>query len=261
MTSPSQVRETVRAEQLTGNTSGMARGFVQCNLAILPQALANDFEQFCLANPKPCPIIAKSNHAGDYQLTNSAIDIRTDFPKYCLFKDGKRVDEVNDIRPYWRDDMVAFLLGCSFSFEEALQDAGIEIRNITEQKNVPMYKTNIACKSVGVFSSNMVVSMRPMKAVDAINAIQICAQFPSVHGAPIHLGNPQLIGINDLNQPDFGDCVTVNPDEIPVFWACGVTPQLAIANAKPKFSITHSPGCMLVTDIPNSSLRTNGVCQ
>ena len=175
-------------------------------------------------------------------------------PQYRLFEQGKISQEVNDIKALWRDDLVTFVLGCSFSFEEALIADGLEVRNITEGKNVPMYRTNIACKSAGRFSGNMVVSMRPMLATDAIRAIQICTRFPSVHGAPVHIGDPSLLGIKDINHTDYGDAVTIKENEIPVFWACGVTPQAALEQAKPPFCITHSPGCMLVTDIANSKL-------
>lgn len=251
---PQEIRQTIRSGEHRTHTSGLAKGFVQCNLVILPKELADEFAQFCQLNPKPCPIIASSQFPGDFQLADAGqdIDIRTDFPSYRVFKDGQFSAEVSDIRDIWRDDFVVFLLGCSFSFEEALISVGIEIRNISEQKNVPMYETNIPCQSAGRFSGNMVVSMRPMKAADAINAIQICGRYPAVHGAPVHFGDPSLIGIKDLSQPDFGDAVTIRDDEVPLFWACGVTPQLAIMNAKPELCITHSPGSMLVTDLKNS---------
>ena len=171
-----------------------------------------------------------------------------------MFEHGQLQQEVSDINQVWRDDLVVFLLGCSFSFEESLIADGIEIRNVSEKVNVPMYDTNIACKPAGIFSGNMVVSMRPMLASDAIRSVQICSRFPQVHGAPVHLGDHKLIGIDDLSTPNYGDAVTIKENELPVFWACGVTPQAAISNAKPDFCITHSPGCMLVTDIPNSKL-------
>ena len=182
------------------------------------------------------------------------IDLRTDIPQYKLFNHGKAEHQVSNIIDHWRDDLVAFVLGCSFSFEEALIADGLDVRNLSEGVNVPMYRTNIACKEAGPFAGNMVVSMRPYKPADAIRAIQICSRFPSVHGAPVHFGNPSEIGISNLNQPDFGDKVSLNEGEVPVFWACGVTPQVAVENAKPPFCITHAPGCMLVTDLPNSQL-------
>jgi len=253
---PYQLRQLIRRNDFTGNTSGFAQGCVQGNIVILPKDWANEFLQFCQFNPKPCPLIGMSKSEGDFSLPalGKNIDIRTDIPGYRLFENGVLKQELTDIKLLWRDDLVTFVLGCSFSFEEALIADGLEIRNITENKNVPMYRTNIACKTVGRFSGETVVSMRPMLAKDAIRAIQICSRFPSVHGAPIHFGQPELIGINDINTPDYGDAVTINDNEVPVFWACGVTPQLALERTKPPFCITHSPGKMLVTDIANSTL-------
>ncbi|TLU67651.1 putative hydro-lyase [Thalassotalea litorea] len=256
LSTPKQVRKAIRDNEFVGHTSGLAKGFVQCNLVILEQALAADFLLFCQKNPKPCPIVAMSDAPGNPVISTAGtdIDIRTDVPKYKLFKHGVLVEQPLDIKDYWQDNFVSFLLGCSFSFEEALIDGGIEIRNITEGVNVPMYNTNIACDSVGAFNGNMVVSMRPMLAKDAIRAIQICSRFPNVHGAPVHLGDPIQIGITDLDKPDYGDKVSIKPGEVPVFWACGVTPQVVINHAKPRISITHSPGSMLITDIRNSQL-------
>ncbi|WP_404343378.1 putative hydro-lyase [Pseudoalteromonas mariniglutinosa] len=253
---PDAIRKVIRNNDYTGNTSGFAPGFVQANLVILPAQYAFDFLQFSQANPKSCPIIASSREAGvvDMPCVGKNIDIRTDLPRYRIFKNGQLIEEVTDIKAYWRDDLVTFLIGCSFSFEEALIAAGIEVRNITEHKNVPMYVTDQPCKSAGIFHANTVVSMRPMKPADAIRAIQICSRFPNVHGAPIHFGDPAAIGIKDINRPEFGDAVTINDGEIPVFWACGVTPQVAIVNAAPELCITHSPGHMLITDIPNSQM-------
>ena len=200
-------------------TSGMAPGFVQGNLAILPKALAADFARFCQLNPKPCPLLASS-----------------------------------DLKKVWRDDLVSFVLGCSFSFEEALVEAGLEIRHQTCNVNVPMYRTNIECIPSGPFHGPMVVSMRPFKPADAIRAVQVTTRFPSVHGAPVHLGKPELIGIKDIGKPDYGDAVPVKDDEFPVFWACGVTPQSVVATVKPEFCITHAPGYMLITDLLNAQL-------
>jgi uncharacterized protein YcsI (UPF0317 family) len=182
------------------------------------------------------------------------IDIRTDVPSYRIFHDGELAREVPDIRDAWREDLVTFALGCSFSFEEALLADGLDVRNVTEGVNVPMYRTTIDCTPAGPFSGKMVVSMRPFRAKDAIRAVQICTRFPSVHGAPVHLGDPSLIGIENLAQPDYGDPVSIADDELPVFWACGVTPQVALEKARPPLAITHSPGHMLVTDVRNSHL-------
>ena len=254
--SPLELRQKIRSGEFNGNTSGYCQGFVQGNLAIMPKEWANEFLQFCQLNPKPCPVIGMSSQPGEFMLPTLGedLDIRTDIPKYRIYEKGVLTQEVTDVRDFWRDDLVAFLLGCSFSFEEALIADGLEVRNITEGVNVPMYRTNIECQPAGRFSGTTVVSMRPMKPADAIRAIQICTRFPSVHGAPLHFGDPAQIGINDINTPDFGDAVTIKEGEVPVFWACGVTPQVAIEQAKPDFCITHSPGHMLVSDLPNSRL-------
>ncbi|GAA6135509.1 putative hydro-lyase [Oceaniserpentilla sp. 4NH20-0058] len=253
---PVQLRQQIRSGEFVQNTSGLCAGFVQCNVAILPKAWAHEFLQFCQLNPKPCPVIAMAANPGDTFLSEIAsdFDIRSDVPKYRIWRNGALVEEVTDITNIWRDDLVTFLLGCSFSFEEALLADGLEVRNISEQKNVPMYNTNIPCKPAGRFNGNMVVSMRPFSPKDAIRMIQICSRFPSVHGAPIHFGDPAAIGIDDINQPDYGDAVTIKQGEVPVFTACGVTPQAAIMSARPEFCITHSPGHMVVSDIPNSKL-------
>lgn len=180
--------------------------------------------------------------------------MRTDIPRYRIWRDGVLVEEVTNISRFWRDDLVSFALGCSFSFEEALVADGIDVRHISCGSNVPMYKSDIATTPAGPFHGPMVVSMRPFKAADAIRAIQITSKFPSVHGAPVHLGDPAQIGITDLSKPDFGEPVQVANDEIPVFWACGVTPQAVLMASKPDFCITHAPGYMLVTDKLNSQL-------
>ena len=252
---PATLRQRIREGAHSGNTSGLAPGYVQCNIVILPAEWANDFLRFCQLNPKPCPLIAASNAPGDPALTLLGdIDIRTDVPSYRVFRDGELAEEVGDIKALWRDDLVTFALGCSFSFEEALLADGLDVRNVSEGVNVPMYRTAIDCTPAGAFEGKMVVSMRPFSAADAIRAVQICTRFPSVHGAPIHLGDPSLIGIDDIGAPDYGDPVTVAEHELPLFWACGVTPQVALEAAKPPFAITHSPGCMLVTDLRNSQL-------
>jgi len=251
-----------------GPTAGLAPGFVQGNLAILPQDLAADFRRFCELNPKPCPLIGVSA-PGDWCVPalGSDLDIRTDIPRYRVWRHGELVAEPEDLREFWRDDLVSFVIGCSFSFEEALIKDGIEIRHIARGCNVPMYRTSIATAEAGPFHGPMVVSMRPMKPADAIRAVEITARLPAVHGAPVHIGKPGLIGIGDLDKPDYGDAVPVHDDELPVFWACGVTPQSVIATVKPEFCITHYPGSMLVTDRRNvefevgpSSFEGRGAC-
>jgi len=252
-----EVRAAIRAGRWTAHTSGVADDHVQGNLVILPQDLAGDFLRYCQRNPKPCPVLAVSE-PGDPMLPRlgADIDIRTDVPRYRVWRHGVIVDEPTDLAAVWRDDLVTFVLGCSFSFEHALLDAGLPLRHVREGKNVAMYRTNVQTDPAGVFNGPMVVSMRPMRAADAIRAIQITSRFPNVHGAPVHIGDPALIGIRDLSLPDYGDAVAVLPDELPVFWACGVTPQAAIVQARPDFCITHAPGAMLITDLLNNELAS-----
>ena len=254
--SPSELRQQIRSGEHRGNTSGYCAGYVQCNLVILPADWAGDFLAFCKANPKPCPLIAVSE-PGEFAMPKlgADIDIRTDIASYRIFEQGQLSGEVNDISDLWRDDLVVFLLGCSFSFEEALIADGLEVRNISEGANVPMYRTNIDCTPAGPFVGEMVVSMRPFAPEEALKAVEISGRFPSVHGEPIHYANPAEIGIKDINQPDYGNKVSIKEGEHPLFWACGVTPQVALENAKPPFCITHSPGYMLVTDMKNTDLE------
>jgi len=248
-------RLRIRTGSYTGPTSGLAPGNVQANLVILPKDLAHDFLRFAQANPKPCPVLAVSEAGSPaFPTLGEDLDIRTDIPKYRVWRNGEMVSEPTDVRDVWRDDLVSFAIGCSFSFEEALIEDGIEVRHIACGSNVPMYRTNIATTPAGPFHGPLVVSMRPFKPKDAIRAIQITSRFPSVHGAPLHIGLPQSIGIADIGKPDYGDAVPIGADELPVFWACGVTPQAVIAQVKPAFCITHAPGCMLITDLKNTSL-------
>lgn len=248
-------RHRIRSGAFSGPTSGLAPGNVQANLVILPKALAHDFLRFAQANPRPCPVLAVSEAGSPaFPTLGADLDIRTDLPRYRVWRDGELVAEPTDVSDLWQDDLVSFAIGCSFSFEEALIEDGIEVRHIARDTNVPMYRTNIPCVSAGVFQGPLVVSMRPMKPADAIRAVQITSRFPSVHGAPVHLGMPHMIGIADIDKPDYGDAVPIHADEMPVFWACGVTPQAAIAQIKPPFCITHAPGCMLITDLRNTSL-------
>jgi uncharacterized protein YcsI (UPF0317 family) len=252
-----QARLRIRDGAFTGPTAGLAPGSVQANLVILPAALAHDFLRFAHANPKPCPVLGVSEPGDPHiPMLGETIDIRTDLPRYRVWRDGELVEEPTDIRHVWRDDLVSFAIGCSFSFEEALVEDGIEIRHIALGCNVPMFRTNIPCVPAGVFHGPLVVSMRPLRPADAIRAIQITSRFPSVHGAPVHIGLPEAIGIGDLGKPDYGEPVPVGENELPVFWACGVTPQAVIAQARPAFCITHAPGCMLITDLRNTRLAS-----
>jgi len=255
LATPLGVRQAARAGAITGATADMANGHVQGNLAILPKDLAAEFLRFCQLNPKPCPIIGMSEPGSPRIPTLGAdLDIRTDLPRYRIWRDGRLVDEPTDITAHWRDDLVAFVIGCSFSFEEALRADGLPLRHIELGRNVAMWRTSIACVPAGRFAGPLVVSMRPFTPADAIRAIQITSRFPSVHGAPVHIGLPEAIGIRDITRPDYGDRSEVRAGELPVFWACGVTPQAVIAAAKPAFAITHAPGAMLVTDLRNSRL-------
>lgn len=250
------VREEVRAGRLSGPTSGLAAGFVQANIAILPKRYADDFSRFCALNARACALLYRSE-PGEFLLPalGAGIDIRSDLPRYQLHRQGQAVQEVLDVREFWRDDLVTFALGCSFSFEEALLSAGLEVRNISEGCNVPMYRTNRPCKPVGPFSANLVVSMRPFAADQLDAAHSICARFPLVHGAPIHAGDPLELDIQDLSSPDFGEAVSSSESDVAAFWACGVTAIEALRNAQLDFCITHAPGHMLVTDRPNSELQ------
>lgn len=246
---PSEVRKKIRNGLILGNTSGFCPGFVQGNLVILSEKFASDFEEFCMKNSAPCPVLSISK-PGDFSVDELGkdIDIRTDVPEYQIFIDGELKETITDLLKIWRNDLVAFVLGCSFSFEDALVENGIPIRNIEQQKNVSMYQTNIEAVPSKYFSGNYVVSMRPILPKDIDQTIQITSKFEKAHGAPIHVGGPEEIGILDLSKPDFGDAVEIYENEVPVFWACGVTPQLAIKNAKLPFAITHVPGKMLITD-------------
>src|SRR6476661_2986271 len=252
---PCAVRMAARMQRITGQTAGLAPGFVQGNLVVLPVSVADEFLRFCQRNPKPCPLIAVSEPGQPHIASlGEDVDLRTDLPRYHVWRDGALVASTPSVVDVWRDDLVAFVIGCSFSFEEALTADGIPLKHVSAGTTVPMYRTNVMCEPAGRFNGPLVVSMRPMNAADTIRAIQITSRFPAVHGAPVHLGDPALIGIHDLSRPDYGDAVDISADELPVFWACGVTPQAAIASARIPFAITHAPGCMLVTDIPNARL-------
>ncbi len=244
------VRGEIRAARHTGPTVGLAPGYLQANLVILPAHLAADFGRYCEANPKPCPVLARSKPGEPrFPELGRDIDVRTDLPRYRVWSNGKIAEETSDIREHWRDDLVAFALGCSFSFEQLLIDQGMVLRHVERGTNVPMFRTSIETTPVGRFSGPMVVSMRPLRSADAIRAVEITSKYPQAHGAPVHIGLPEAIGIRDLTKPDYGDPVEILPDELPVFWACGVTPQAAIERARLPFCITHAPGCMLITDV------------
>jgi uncharacterized protein YcsI (UPF0317 family) len=246
-----QLRLAARAGRLDGHTSSLAAAHVQADLVVLPAALAADFQLFCERNPVACPLLAVSAPGQITLPTPGAdLDLRTDLPRYQIWRRGeRRVAEVGNVRSLWRADLVSFALGCSFSFEHALLAHGIPLRHVQQGRNVAMYRSTLATQSAGVFEGPVVVSMRPMNAAHAIRAVQITSALPLAHSAPLHLGDPALIGIADLSRPDCGDAIEVRPDELPVFWACGFTPQAAIAHARPDLCITHAPGHMLVADL------------
>ena len=247
--SPGEIRPLIRSGEWRGVTAGLAPGHVQANLAILPRELAFDFLVFCQRNPKPCPLLEVLDQ-GRFEPERAApgADLRTDLPRYRIFRNGEMVGEEEDIRGLWRDDLVPFLLGCSFSFETALMEAGIPLRHVAEGKNVSMYVTSIETDPSGAFSGPMVVSMRPIRHDQVVRAVQVTSRFPSVHGAPVHIGDPASIGIENIAKPDYGDPTIIREGETPVFWACGVTPQAVALKSKPSFMITHSPGHMFITD-------------
>jgi uncharacterized protein YcsI (UPF0317 family) len=256
MVHPREVRQAIRTGRHRTHTAGLAPGYVQGNVCILPREYADDFRAFCERNPKPCPLLAMSR-PGDPRLPGLGedLDIRTDVPGYRVFRNGRLDRELAQIGDLWREDLVSFVLGCSFSFEEALMKAGLSLRYVEQGRNVPMYRTNVETTPAGPFRGKLVVSMRPFKPADAIRAIEITSRYPRVHGSPVHLGDPHLIGIDDLQKPWAGDPTEVRAGELPLFWACGITPQSVVLEAKPSFCITHSPGHMLVTDLENASLE------
>ncbi len=249
------VRAEIRAGRWRGPTAGLAPGFAQANLVIVPQKVAYDFLLFCHRNPKPCPLLDVTD-PGDARPLYAAphADVRTDVPRYRVFRHGQPAQEMVEINALWRDDFVAFLLGCSFTFEAAMARAGLPVRHMEEGRNVPMYRTNIACRPAGAFRGPMVVSMRPIPQADVPRAVQVTARYPLAHGAPVHVGDPSAIGITDLAHPDYGEAVTVRRGEVPVFWACGVTPQAVVQQARPELMITHAPGHMFITDLRDEDL-------
>jgi len=251
---PKELRSAIRRGEWRGPTAGCCPGHTQANLVIVPAKYAFHFLLFCQRNPKPCPVLEVLEE-GKWEPSRTApgADIRTDVPKYRVFRDGK-VEEVQRITEIWRDDLVTFLIGCSFTFEAALIRAGIPVRHVEEGKNVPMYITNISCEEAGPFRGPLVVTMRPIPASMVSRATLVTSRFPTVHGAPIHVGDPLALGIEDLNKPDFGDAVTVKEGEVPVFWACGVTPQMALLAAGVDLAVTHAPGHMFVTDLLDEDL-------
>jgi len=254
-TDPRVVRQQIRGGKWRRPTAGLAQGYVQANLVILPRDLAYDFLLFSQRNPKPCPVI-EVTEAGSPEpiLSAPGADLRRDLPRYRIYREGRLTEEVTDLMEIWTPHLVAFLLGCSFSFEAALLQAGVPVRHLEEGKNVPMFTTSLPCVPAGVFQGPLVVSMRPVPPSLVARAVQVSGRFPAVHGAPVHIGDPEAIGIRDLQRPDFGEAVSIRPGEVPVFWACGVTPQAVALQARPTLMITHAPGHMFITDLRDESL-------
>ncbi|MBI2081893.1 MAG: putative hydro-lyase [candidate division NC10 bacterium] len=252
---PKELRERIRRGEWRRPTAGCASGYVQANLVILPRDLAYDFLLFTHRNPKPCPLLEVTD-PGSREPVRVApgADLRTDLPRYRVYRDGVLAEEATDLLSLWRDDLVAFLLGCSFTFEAALLKAEVPVRHLEEGRNVSMYITTLPCAPAGVFEGPLVVSMRPIPPEKVARAAAVTARFPAVHGAPVHVGSPEALGIRDLGRPDFGDPVSIRPGEVPVFWACGVTPQAVAMAVKPPLMITHAPGHMFVTDLRDEAL-------
>ncbi|WAP51491.1 putative hydro-lyase [Arthrobacter sp. ATA002] len=249
---PAEARRLFRAGLVTP-TAGWSAGYAQANLIIVPREAAFDVLLFAQRNPKSCPILGVLDAGETAGPLLAGGDIRTDVPQYTVYVDGEKVAEPTDITGYWRDDLVTFIVGCSFTFEAALQEGGIRIAHIEQGTNVPMYRTSIRCEAAGSMSGPLVVSMRPVPASQVSDAVRITARYPAVHGAPVHVGNPEELGISDLSRPDFGDPVDIPEGHVPVFWACGVTPQAAVMESKPSLAIGHAPGHMLITDARDSS--------
>jgi uncharacterized protein YcsI (UPF0317 family) len=251
------VRDAIRRGEWTAPTAGLAPGYTQANLVMLPAADAFDFLRFCVRNPKPCPVLEVTDPGSpEPAATAPGADLRTDVPRYRVYRDGEPDGEPTDVRGDWREDLVAFLIGCSFTFERALLAEGLPVRHVEQGVNVPMYRTSRECRPAGRFAGPLVVSMRPMTPEQAIRATQITSRYPTVHGAPVHVGDPAALGIADLAKPDYGDAVEVRAGELPVFWACGVTPQAVAAASRPELMITHAPGHMFVTDVPDARHAT-----
>jgi uncharacterized protein YcsI (UPF0317 family) len=254
--SGAEVRRLARSGQLSGPTAGLALGYVQANLVVVPRALAFDFLLFCQRNPRACPVLDVTE-AGSWDPARvaPASDLRTDLPRYWVYQNGELVDEPTDLLGWWRQDLVGFLIGCSFTFENALLEAGVPVRHIECGCNVPMFRTNRLCVPAGAFHGPLVVSMRPLTPAHTIRAVEVCARFPQAHGAPIHFGDPAALGIQDISRPDYGEPVEIRSGEMPVFWACGVTPQAVAMAARLPFLITHKPGHMFLTDLRDANLE------
>lgn len=255
-TDPRRIREIIRRGEWTASTRGIALGYAQANLAVLPKSDAYDFLVFCQRNPRPCPVLEVTEVGNpEPRLTAPGADVRSDLPRYRIFRRGEFADEVTDVTQYWRDDFVGFLIGCSITFEAALLANDVPLRKLEECSGSCVFRTNIPCKPAGQFRGNVVVSMTPMPTDKAIRAVQVTSRFPATHGAPLHIGDPSLIGIEDIQKPDYGGRTpTIKPGEVPVFWACGVTPQAVALESRVEIMITHAPSHMFITDIRDEHL-------
>jgi uncharacterized protein YcsI (UPF0317 family) len=252
---PADVRQSIRAGAWRRHTAGLAPAYAQANLVVLPRDWAYDFLLFCQRNPKPCPLL-EVTEPGSAEPVGVApgADLRTDIPRYCVYRDGRLVETRDEVRDLWQADMVGFLLGCSFTFEAALMEAGVPVRHLDDGRMVAVYQTDVACRPAGRLHGPLVVSMRPIPREQVVRAVQVTSRVPAVHGAPVHIGDPQAIGIQDVTRPDWGDAPDMRPGDVPVFWACGVTPQAVAMQARPPLMITHAPGHMFVTDVPSAQL-------
>jgi len=252
---PKNFRQKIHKGVFTSQTAGLCPGYAQGNLVVLPREYAFEFLLFAQRNPKACPLLEVVESGKFLTRTASGESVTTAIPKYRVYREGVLDQEMSSIDHLWQDDFVTFILGCSFTFESALVDENILMRHIEDNKNVAMYETTLPCRPAGIFKGTMVVSMRPIKYTEVMKVIKITSHYSAVHGAPVHIGNPEAIGIYDLKHPDFGEFVEVKDDEVPVFWACGVTPQAIAMKVKPSLMISHAPGHMLITDIANFTLK------
>ena len=256
-----QIRPLIRSGAYRGQTAGLAPGNLQANLAVLGDGYAEDFHAFCLENPRPCPLVGVSGRGDPMMRDLGDIDIRTDIPSYNVYRHGALERETPSMADLWTDDMIAFALGCSFTFESALTEAGIRMKHIERNETVSMFATNIELRPVGPFAGGMVVSMRPVPRDQVELAIEVTGGYPHAHGAPVHVGDPSAIGVRDINSPDWGDPAVFAEGDVPVFWACGVTPQNVLRQAAPPLCITHTPGRMLVTDLTEEEAKQRGMAQ
>ncbi|MFC7597031.1 putative hydro-lyase [Terrabacter sp. GCM10028922] len=253
---PERARAAFRDGQVAP-TTGWADGYAQANLVSVPKDFAYDVLLFAQRNPKPCPLLDVTEAGSWSTAVAPGADLRTDLPRYRVWAQGELVEEAGDVRSWWRDDLVTFLIGCSFTFEAALLEAGVPVRHLEQGRNVPMFRTDRRCRPAGRLHGDLVVSMRPVPAELVATAVTVTAAVPAVHGAPVQVGEPGRLGITDLSEPDFGDPVDLHDGDVPVFWACGVTPQVAIMESRPPFAITHAPGHMFVTDVRDVDLRVS----